>query len=71
MILHRLFRLSHREQGFTLLELVIGIAIGGLISLAVGSLMVMMFKVNAGSLSRSDAIRQVQNVGLWVSEDVQ
>jgi hypothetical protein len=31
----------------------------------------MMFKVNAGSLSRSDAIRQVQNVGLWVSEDVQ
>ena len=71
MILHRLFRLSHREQGFTLLELVIGIAIGGLISLAVGSLMVMMFKVNAGSLSRSNAIRQVQNVGLWVSEDVQ
>jgi len=71
MILHRLFRLSHREQGFTLLELVIGIAIGSLISLAVGSLMVMMFKVNAGSLSRSDAIRQVQNVGLWVSEDVQ
>jgi len=67
----RLFQSTRREGGFTLLEVIISIAIVGIISVAVASTISMLYRVSASSLNRANAIRQVQNAGMWVTQDVQ
>lgn len=71
MMLVGLKQLNKQEYGLGLVELMIGIAIAGLISVAVVTTTVLMFKVDASSTNQVMAIRQVQNAGMWITQDVQ
>jgi len=63
-------RLFHKNQlGFTLTELILAIAIAGIIT---GGITMTIFQVFSGSARTSNhmtAVRQVQNAGYWVSHD--
>jgi prepilin-type N-terminal cleavage/methylation domain-containing protein len=65
-------RLFHKNQlGFTLTELILAIAIAGIIT---GGITMTIFQVFSGSARTSNhmtAVRQVQNAGYWVSLDTQ
>lgn len=61
--------LNKNQRGFTLIEIIIAIAIVGLIGAGVFAT---IFQVLAGNTQASNqmvAIRQVQNTGYWVSRD--
>jgi prepilin-type N-terminal cleavage/methylation domain-containing protein len=64
--------LLHKGQsGFTLVELLVAIAITGVIIIAISTA---VFQVVAGNIQNSNqmtATRQVQQVGHWISEDGQ
>jgi len=64
-------KLCHRQSGFTLIELIVGVFVTALIVLAAAMVTTQMFKVNASSSKRVEVIRQVQNAGMWVSKDTQ
>lgn len=71
MIFHRLGLLNKNQRGFTLVEMIIVLAIVGVIA---GGTTMTVFQVINGSASTSNhmtAIRQVQNAGYWVSRDAQ
>ena len=71
MISNWLTLLNKNQRGFSLAEMVIVLAIIG--SVMAGATMSIVQVIN-GSSSSSDhmiAVRQVQNVGYWVSRDVQ
>jgi prepilin-type N-terminal cleavage/methylation domain-containing protein len=58
-------------MGFTLIELVLAIAIAGIIT---GGITMTIFQVINGNIRTSNhmtAVRQVQNAGYWVSLDAQ
>lgn len=71
MIFHRLGLLNKNQRGFTLVEMIIVLAIVGIV---IGATTMTIFQVTNGSASTSNhmtAIRQVQNAGYWVSRDAQ
>ncbi len=71
MIFHRLGLLNKKQRGFTLVELVIVLAITGIIA---GATTMTIYQVFAGSSRTSDhmtAVRQVQSAGFWISQDTQ
>jgi prepilin-type N-terminal cleavage/methylation domain-containing protein len=70
MMPFNLRKLSKQQSGFTLIEVMIGIVIVSVISIAVAMIMGAILKVSAGSSHRVTAIRQVQNAGMWVTQDV-
>jgi len=65
-------RLIHNNQrGFTLIELIIAIAIAGIIT---GGITMTIFQVFSGNIRTSNhmtAVKQVQNAGYWISHDAQ
>jgi len=69
MMFHRL-RLFHKNQlGFTLIELVLAIAISGIIT---GSITATIFQVIIGGARTNNhmiAVSQVRDAGYWVSHD--
>ena len=71
MIFNRLGLIHKNQRGFTLTELVIAIAISGIIA---GTATGTIFQVFSGSTRSNNhmvAVRQVQNAGYWVSRDTQ
>ena len=64
-------RLKKGEKGFTLVELLIVIAITGLITGGITMTIFQVFNINTRNTNRMTAVRQVQNAGFWVSPDVQ
>jgi len=65
-------RLIHNNQkGFTLVELIVAIAITALIVGVIVASIFQLFNINARSNSHMLAVRQVQNAGYWISHDVQ
>ena len=71
MIFHRLGLLNKNQRGFTLVEMIIVLAIIGIV---IGAATMTIIQVINGSSSTSNhmtAVRQVQNAGYWVSRDVQ
>jgi prepilin-type N-terminal cleavage/methylation domain-containing protein len=71
MILHQSIIKGNSQKGFTLVELLIAIAIAAIIMGGIATTFYQIFSVQAGTTNRMYAIRQVQNVGYWVSLDAQ
>jgi prepilin-type N-terminal cleavage/methylation domain-containing protein len=62
---------SNNQNGFTLIELLVALAIAAVIMAGVATTIYQLLSVQASSSNRMYAVRQVQNVGYWVSQDVQ
>lgn len=71
MIFHRLGLINKNQRGFTLLELLVALAITGIIAGSITMTIFQVFNVNARSSNHMVAIRQVQNAGHWFSRDAQ
>jgi prepilin-type N-terminal cleavage/methylation domain-containing protein len=71
MIPHRLRVINWDQKGFTLLELVIAMAITALIGSAVGTATYQVVKVNTLSSNHQIAVSQVQNAVNSISHDAQ
>ena len=61
---------KRHENGFTLIELVVGIAIAGSIMGVMSMSVIMMMKVSQQNSDHALALQQVQNAGYWVSRDI-
>lgn len=57
------------QKGFTLIELVVAIALVALVALAAAVTIWQMLNVSAQNSHWNQAIRNAQNVGYWVSHD--
>ena len=71
MIFRKLRLIYKNQKGVTLPELVVALAIVGLIA---GITTMVIFQVFTGNISASNhmtAVRQVQNAGYWISHDTQ
>jgi len=64
-------KLKKGEKGFTLIELIIAILITGIVASAITGTILYALNVNFSTANRMTAVRQVRNVGFWVSPDVQ
>jgi prepilin-type N-terminal cleavage/methylation domain-containing protein len=64
--------LFHKSQtGFTLIELMLAIAISGIITGGITATIFQVFNGSARTNNHMTAVRQVQNAGYWVSHDAQ
>jgi prepilin-type N-terminal cleavage/methylation domain-containing protein len=59
------------QKGFTIIELLVAIAITAVIALGVAVAVYQMFSVNSSSSNRVLAVNQVQNAGYWMSSDAE
>jgi len=69
MIFRRLGLINREQRGFTLIELIVAVAITGLI---VGGITMSIFQViniEARTSNHMTAVKEVQNAGFWVSHD--
>jgi prepilin-type N-terminal cleavage/methylation domain-containing protein len=57
------------QKGFTLLEILIAMAVTAIIGLAIGRVVIQVMSVNAGSNTREIAIKQVENAVHIISRD--
>jgi len=64
-------KLKKDQRGLTLVELVIAIAITGIITAAITMAVFQVFNMNTRTSNHMTAVRQVQNAGYWVSRDAQ
>ena len=69
MIFKRLRAIHKNQRGFTLIELVIAIAITSIITGGITMTIFQVFNINSISTNHMIAVRQVQDVGFWVSRD--
>ncbi len=64
--------LINREQrGYTLIELIVAVAITGLIISGIAVAIYQLFSVNASASNRMTAVRQVQSAGYYISRDAE
>lgn len=63
-------KLSKDQSGFSLLELIIVVALTGLITAAITTTVFQVFNMNTRTANRMAAVSQVQQAGKLVSEDV-
>ena len=59
------------ERGFTLIEVLVTVAILGAIMGVMTAAVIMIMKVSPQNNNWAIALRQVQNAGYWISRDVQ
>jgi prepilin-type N-terminal cleavage/methylation domain-containing protein len=63
----RLIQRNHR--GFTLIELIVALAITGFITGGITTTIFQVITIEARTSNHMTAVRQVQNAGFWVSHD--
>ena len=71
MIFRRLGLINKNQRGFTLAELIVALAITGLITGGITMSIFQVFDINTRSNNHMTAVRQVQNAGYWISHDAQ
>ena len=71
MMLDRLGLVHKNQRGFTLIEVLIAIAVTALIIGGITMAIFQTFTVSARNTSHMTAVRQVQNAGYWISQDAQ
>ena len=71
MIFHRLGVINKDQKGFGLAELIVALAITGLITGGITMSIFQVFDINTRSNNHMTAVRQVQNAGYWISHDTQ
>ena len=64
-------KLKKGEKGFTLVELLIAMLLTGIVATAITGTILYVLNVNFNTANRMTAIRQVRNVGFWISPDFQ
>jgi len=64
-------KLNKDQRGLTLIELVIAIALVGVITGGITMTILQVFTMNTRTSNHMTAVRQVQHAGFWVSPDVQ
>ena len=64
-------KLKKGEKGFTLVELLIAMLLTGIVATAITGTILYVLNVNFSTANRMTAVRQVRNVGFWISPDVQ
>ena len=70
MISQKLRLINRNQMGFTLIELVVAIAISGVITGAITTTIFQVIEGSARTNNHMTAVRQVQSAGYWVSHDV-
>ena len=68
---HKLGIISKSQVGFTIVELMLALAISGVLSTGVTMTLFQMVTGSARTSNHMTAVRQVQNAGYWVSRDAQ
>jgi len=68
---HRFGSIDRNQKGFTLVELLIALAITAIIAGGVTTAIFQVFTGNARTSNHMTAVRQVQEAGYWVSHDTQ
>jgi prepilin-type N-terminal cleavage/methylation domain-containing protein len=68
-MLRRLRVIINNQKGFALIEMIVVVAIIGLISGAVAGTISQVFIVNAQSTARMTAVKQVESAIHWISRD--
>jgi len=63
--------MKHGEKGYTLIELIIAIAIMVIVSGAAGATIFQIFKNVERNNNHITTVHQVQNAGYWISRDAQ
>jgi len=71
MMFHRLGLINKKQRGFTLVELMIVLAIAGVVIGGTTMTIFQVFNGSARSNNHMTAVREVQNAGYWVSRDAQ
>ena len=64
-------KLEKDEKGFTFIELLTAILLTGIVASAITGMILYVFNANFTTTNRMAAVRQVRNVGFWVTPDVQ
>jgi len=67
----KLSLINKGQKGFTLIELMIAIAIGGLIAVSVTMTIFQIVDSSGRTSNHMTAVRQAQSAGYWVSRDAQ
>ena len=70
MIFHRLKSMNKKQSGFTLVEIIIAVAIAGLIISAATGTIFQVFTMNARDTAHMIAVKQVENAVHWISRDI-
>jgi len=63
-------KLKKDQRGFTLIELILVIALTGIITTAITMTIFQVFNMNTRTSNRMTAVRQVQHAGKLVSQDI-
>jgi general secretion pathway protein J len=71
MIKLYLARLVKQQDGLTLVELIVAVALFGIIIVGTSAVYFQIIAITAESNNHMQAMRQVQNAGYWISQDVQ
>ncbi len=71
MKLVKMRRIARGESGLTLIELMVAVAILGIIMVGIGSAFVQTLRVTTASNNHLQAINYTQNAGVWIVRDGQ